>query len=162
SAAENTDTSLRNYEKILLKFKTRHVKGLNKIRTNLLNVQDTFKDDPVLNSKVPKATNVYIQNSAKLTKLNLHMENPDAPMLIEFEIDGKMIKIPHDQLQDHLDKNEQMNKAMKEAKLRKLVIIKVAAEVVNEVEVQIKGSKEFLKLQDAYLQDLTRAHNEKL
>ncbi|GKE31261.1 hypothetical protein Tco_1450583, partial [Tanacetum coccineum] len=46
---ENTDASLRNYEKILDKFKTDHVIELNKILNNLQEVQNVVKEDPALN-----------------------------------------------------------------------------------------------------------------
>ncbi|GKG01251.1 hypothetical protein Tco_0305956, partial [Tanacetum coccineum] len=51
---------------------------------------------------------------------------------------------------------------MKEAKLSEPKIKKVVAEIVNEAKVQIKGTKYFLKHQDAHFQVLARAHNEKL
>ncbi|GJX17138.1 hypothetical protein Tco_0217970 [Tanacetum coccineum] len=65
--------------------------------------------------------------------------DPDTPVLIEYMFKGKIIWIPHDQLQAYFDKK-----------------------VVNDAEVQIAGSKEFLKHQDAHLQVLFKAHSEKL
>ncbi|GJT21910.1 hypothetical protein Tco_0891847 [Tanacetum coccineum] len=43
-----------------------------------------------------------------------------------------------------------------------LVIKKFAAEIVSEAEVQIKGTKDFIKHQDAHFKLLTRDHSEKL
>ncbi|GJZ14545.1 hypothetical protein Tco_0550222 [Tanacetum coccineum] len=70
--------------------------------------------------------------------------DPDGPVLIDREVDGKIILIPNDQLQIYLDKKEQTERAM------------------NEAEVQIKGTKDFSKHQDAHLKVLTRARSEKL
>ncbi|GKA02744.1 hypothetical protein Tco_0675525 [Tanacetum coccineum] len=55
-----------------------------------------------------------------------------------------------------------MEHAFKEAELSKPGIMKVVFEVVSEAEVQISGSKEFLKHQDVHLQVLSRAYNKKL
>nr|GEU94331.1 protein kinase superfamily protein [Tanacetum cinerariifolium] len=57
----------------------------------------------------------------------------DAQVLIDFEIDGIMIKISHDQLQAHLDKKEQMEHTMNEAELSKPKIMKVTAEIPAEL-----------------------------
>ncbi|GKB87647.1 hypothetical protein Tco_0959919 [Tanacetum coccineum] len=78
------------------------------------------------------------------------------------EIDGKIVQIPNNQLSAGLDKKKQMEQAQKEAELSKPEIMKVAVEVVNEVEVLIKGNKDFLKHQYAHLKVLTIAHSEKL
>ncbi|GJZ94766.1 hypothetical protein Tco_0666969 [Tanacetum coccineum] len=59
-------------------------------------------------------------------------------------------------------RGKQIEQAMKEAKLSEPKIKKVVAEIVNEAKVQIKGTKYFLKHQDAHFQVLARAHNEKL
>ncbi|GJT15960.1 hypothetical protein Tco_0874666 [Tanacetum coccineum] len=48
-----------------------------------------------------------------------------------------MVLITHDELYAHLDKKEKMEQAAKEAELSKLDIMKVAAKLVNEAEVQI-------------------------
>ncbi|GJV13838.1 hypothetical protein Tco_1355379 [Tanacetum coccineum] len=61
----------------------------------------------------------------------------DAPVLIEYMIDGKKVLITHDELKAHLDKKEKMKQAAKEAELSKLDIMKVATKLVNEAEVQI-------------------------
>ncbi|GKA21587.1 hypothetical protein Tco_0701576 [Tanacetum coccineum] len=64
-------------------------------------------------------------------------KDPDAPVLIEYMIYGKKVLITHDELYAHLDKKEKMEQATKEAELSKLDIMKVAAKLVNEAEVQI-------------------------
>ncbi|GJS02372.1 hypothetical protein Tco_0318880 [Tanacetum coccineum] len=57
-AHKNTDAYLRNYEKILLAFKSQHVEGLNKILTNLNIVQEDVKEDYALSTK----NTLYAQN----------------------------------------------------------------------------------------------------
>ncbi|GJU31206.1 hypothetical protein Tco_1174795 [Tanacetum coccineum] len=89
-------------------------------------------------------------------------QDPDALILIDYEIDGIMHKITHEELHDILDKKEQMEQAVKEIELSKPEIKKVVVEVVNEAEVQIKGNKDLLKHQNAHLKVLTRAHHEKM
>ncbi|GKE23083.1 hypothetical protein Tco_1434595 [Tanacetum coccineum] len=39
-----------------------------------LNTKDAVKDDPTINANVMEDTNAYVQNSTKLTELNLHMK----------------------------------------------------------------------------------------
>ncbi|GJU26671.1 hypothetical protein Tco_1165292 [Tanacetum coccineum] len=77
----------------------------------------------------------------------------------EKEVDGKIIQILNDQLQEYLDKKEMMDRAMKEAQLTKPVIKKVAAEIISETEVHIKGTKDFIKHQNAHFKVLTRGHS---
>ncbi|GJV31939.1 hypothetical protein Tco_1392339 [Tanacetum coccineum] len=55
-----------------------------------------------------------------------------------------------------------MDKAMKESQLSEPLIKKVAAEIVNGVEVKIKGTKDFIKHQDEHFKVLTKAHTKKL
>ncbi|GKB57105.1 hypothetical protein Tco_0913291 [Tanacetum coccineum] len=51
-ANENTNTTLRNYEKLLAQFKTQNSEGINKVLIHLKEVQDAVKEDPALNKKV--------------------------------------------------------------------------------------------------------------
>ncbi|GKE19687.1 hypothetical protein Tco_1427264, partial [Tanacetum coccineum] len=51
-------------------------------------------------------------------------KDPDDPVLIDYDIDGKMYKITYDELQDHLNKKGNFEKALKEGEFSKLVIIK--------------------------------------
>ncbi|GJS71052.1 hypothetical protein Tco_1096537 [Tanacetum coccineum] len=61
-AHKNTDTSLKNYKKILLAFKEEHLKGINTILTKLHTVQEDVKEVPTLNYKELEATDAYIKN----------------------------------------------------------------------------------------------------
>ncbi|GJU89662.1 retrovirus-related pol polyprotein from transposon TNT 1-94 [Tanacetum coccineum] len=80
-AVENTDASLRNYEKIITKFKSDHVIGRNRILTSLKEVQDAVKEDPALNKKVLEATKAYTKNSTSLTELLTLVKTIDFPDL---------------------------------------------------------------------------------
>ncbi|GJS26664.1 hypothetical protein Tco_0487284 [Tanacetum coccineum] len=78
-AASNTDANLRNFEQILNKDKAQHVEGINKILTNLKEVQDAVKKDHVLNKKVIEVVEAYIKNSLSLTKLPTLVKDFDYP-----------------------------------------------------------------------------------
>ncbi|GJR54289.1 hypothetical protein Tco_1404810 [Tanacetum coccineum] len=267
-ANENTDIALRNYKKILAQFKTKNAEGINRVSTNLQEVQNVVKEDPTLNKKVLEADEVDTKNSSNLTELltlvkdldvlsikstieslqaaiiaqndhlakwaestvsmawsvghritrikntqatiksdisslNLepspekkveekketpsHLEEEQENMVIEepnkakvagsldmtprvdkgkviaIKIDpssSKLVKTSRKVRQDH--DAPQMEQSVKEIELCKPKIMKVAAEVVNEAKVQLKGSKDFLKHHDSHLKVLTRAHHEKL
>nr|GEU87903.1 hypothetical protein [Tanacetum cinerariifolium] len=90
-------------------------KGLSEKST-----REAVKEDLVVNAKVLEATDANIKNSvdkgkgiarytddlpSKLVKASWKVRtNPDAPGIIDYEIDGKMVQITHDELQAHLDK----------------------------------------------------------
>ncbi|GJU75318.1 hypothetical protein Tco_1272388 [Tanacetum coccineum] len=69
--------------------------------------------------------------------------DPDAPVLIDCEIDGQMVKITSNQLGAVLDKQEKM----KMAEMSTSEITKVVTEVVIEASVKISGTKEFIQHQ---------------
>nr|GEU62320.1 putative ribonuclease H-like domain-containing protein [Tanacetum cinerariifolium] len=115
--------------------------------------------DPILDG-ITRETD---DSPPKLVKASRKVHsNPDAPVLIDCMIDGKMVHITHDELQAYLDKKEQMKHATRYAELSKPKIMKVDAKAVNEAGFQVLGSKEFLKHQETHLQVVSRAHNEKL
>ncbi|GJW08914.1 hypothetical protein Tco_1571337 [Tanacetum coccineum] len=78
-AASNTDANLRNFEQILNKDKAQHVEGINKILTNLKEVQDAVKEDPALNKKVIEVVEAYTKNSSSLTELLTLVKDFDFP-----------------------------------------------------------------------------------
>nr|GEU41245.1 hypothetical protein [Tanacetum cinerariifolium] len=59
----------KNYEKIITKFKSDHVIGLNRILINLKEVEDVVKEDHALTKKVFEAAKAYTKNSTNLTEL---------------------------------------------------------------------------------------------
>nr|GEW93473.1 hypothetical protein [Tanacetum cinerariifolium] len=66
-------------KKILTKFKSDHVTRLNKIFTNLKEVQDAIKEDSSLNKKVLKAAEAYEKKVTSVTKLLTLVKNFDFP-----------------------------------------------------------------------------------
>ncbi|GJU39850.1 hypothetical protein Tco_1192807 [Tanacetum coccineum] len=80
-------------------------------------------------------------------------QDPDAHVLLDYMIDGKMVQITGDELQYILDKKEQMERAAKNAELSKDELMKVAAEIVNEVGVKVSDNKHFLNIQDVNLKE---------
>ncbi|GJW35552.1 hypothetical protein Tco_0058472 [Tanacetum coccineum] len=59
-------------------------------------------------------------------------QNPNALILIDWEIDVKMVKIINDEFQAILDKKEQMKQVVKEVELSKPEVMKVATDMVIE------------------------------
>ncbi|GJX40770.1 hypothetical protein Tco_0255760 [Tanacetum coccineum] len=97
--------------------------------------------------------------------------DPNAPILIDYKIYEVMYELINEEIQAHLEKKEQMEKAAQEVKLIELSkpeLIKVVKEVVSEARVDpkvlriIKGGKEFLKQHDAEYKVLQKEHLEKL
>ncbi|GJX30123.1 hypothetical protein Tco_0238202 [Tanacetum coccineum] len=78
-------------------------------------------------------------------------QDPDAHVLINYMIVGKMVQITGDELQAIMDKKKQMKHAAKNVELSKPKIIKVVEEVANEAGVKFSGGKDFVKHQDAHL-----------
>ncbi|GKD42724.1 hypothetical protein Tco_1267369 [Tanacetum coccineum] len=81
--------------------------------------------------------------------------DPDAPILVPYEIPRKMYQLIEEQIQGHLDKEEKLEKATREARLSKPELIKVLHEEATKAEVDPKalaskeGGQEFIKIQDA-------------
>ncbi|GKB44429.1 hypothetical protein Tco_0889371 [Tanacetum coccineum] len=105
--------------------------------------------------KANKGKSIAKESDPSLPKLvraikQVH-QDLDALVLFDYMHDGKMVQITGDKLQAIMDKKEQMEKTTKDIELSKPTIMKVAIEIVNEIEVQISCNKEFLKHQDTYL-----------
>ncbi|GJS26125.1 hypothetical protein Tco_0486745 [Tanacetum coccineum] len=80
--SSNTNANL--IKQILNKDKAQHVEGINKILTNLKEVNDVVKEDPALNKKVLKAAKAYTNNSLSLTDMCLityHFSVTDIPKM---------------------------------------------------------------------------------
>ncbi|GJT02317.1 hypothetical protein Tco_0823486 [Tanacetum coccineum] len=80
--------------------------------------------------------------------------DPDAVILIDYEINGVMYQLTNEEIQARMEKQERMEKAAQEPRLIELSkheLIKVVEEVASEAGVDLKdlcsskGSKEFLK-----------------
>nr|GEW99979.1 hypothetical protein [Tanacetum cinerariifolium] len=85
-AASNTDAHPRSFEKILTQDKAQYVKGINKILTNLKEVQDAIKEDTELNKKVA----IIAQN-------NLFAKWVESPASIAWSVGLRLTKIENAQ-----------------------------------------------------------------
>ncbi|GJR35554.1 zinc finger, CCHC-type containing protein [Tanacetum coccineum] len=85
------------------------------------------------------------QSLLKLKESRKVSQDPDALVLIEYMIEGKMVQITHDKLQVYLDKTEKMEQTMWEAELNKPGIIRcfgvpmedILEEVVTVTKVEL-------------------------
>ncbi|GKF10562.1 hypothetical protein Tco_0048488, partial [Tanacetum coccineum] len=64
--------------------------------------------------------------------------NPDAPMLVPYEIHGKMYQLAEEQIQAQLYKEEKLEKAAREVRLSKPELIKVVHEEATKLGVDLK------------------------
>ncbi|GJY09414.1 hypothetical protein Tco_0377599 [Tanacetum coccineum] len=163
---ENTQETIQ-FDMATLKTDTSNIKAMGEKSTPIIS-NSPFCPSPKKLAEESKETSSRPEGSKVIWSLRSPKkqrkvrQDLDAPILIDYEIEGKIYKITHEELPDHMDKKDKLEKVIKEADLSKHVIIKVAVEVVSEAEVEITGSKEFLKHQDGHLKILTRAYNEKL
>nr|GEU42962.1 hypothetical protein [Tanacetum cinerariifolium] len=97
--------------------------------------------------------------------------DPDALILIPYEINGKLYQLTKEQIQDHLDNKEKLKKARREAKLlemNKPELIKVVHEEASKVGVDpkilasAKGGQEFKRIQDAEIKVHNKEHSKKI
>ncbi|GKB09204.1 hypothetical protein Tco_0837516, partial [Tanacetum coccineum] len=95
------------------------------------------------------ATDEHLESPPKLVKASYAVHpNPDAPILVPYMINGKLLYLTEEQILAHMDKEDQIKKAEEEAK--RLAMIKTEA-----------GEK-FKKAQDAEMQVHKRQHTEKV
>ncbi|GJY97748.1 hypothetical protein Tco_0514658 [Tanacetum coccineum] len=118
-------------------------------------------NDPILEVPTPQQP-----ETTKEVFLDLN-----ALLLINYEINRLMYQLTNEEIQAYLEKQEQIEKVAKEARLielSKLALIKVGKEVASKAGVDpkalcsSKGGKELLKQQDAEYKVLQREHLEKL
>ncbi|GKB57439.1 hypothetical protein Tco_0913625 [Tanacetum coccineum] len=120
----------------------RKLKRKLKKRSLMKRIADDTKDSP---KKLVKASNI------------VHPD-PNEPVRVPFEINGKLYHLTNKEIQAHYELEERNQKAVEEAKLlemTKLELIKVVhkeatkAGVDPNIPASAKGSQEFLKIQDA-------------
>ncbi|GKE83543.1 hypothetical protein Tco_1557285, partial [Tanacetum coccineum] len=82
--------------------------------------------DPILEIPVPQregkviATDDQSDVQTKLVPASKEVRHdPDAPILVPYEINGKNFQLTKEQLQAHMDKEEQIKKAAEETKYLK-------------------------------------------
>ncbi|GJY70528.1 hypothetical protein Tco_0474231 [Tanacetum coccineum] len=125
--------------------------------------EEAVKKEP---TKEPKVENV--EKELKLVKASSKVRlDLDAPLRVPYEIHGKMYQLTEEEIQAHLDKEENIEQAAKEVMLSKPELIKVfheeAAKVVVDPKILAseKGGQEFRKIQDAKIKVLNKEHFEK-
>ncbi|GJX90389.1 hypothetical protein Tco_0343715 [Tanacetum coccineum] len=107
-----------------------------------------------------------VESSPKLVKASSKVHpDPDTPIRVPYMIHGKMYQLTKDEIQAHLDKEEKLEQATKEAMLNKPELIKVVQEEATKAGVDpkilasAKGGQEFKKIQDAEIKVLNREHS---
>ncbi|GJU07303.1 MAK10-like protein [Tanacetum coccineum] len=101
-----------------------------------------FRRMVIFDKEKPGSRKAYLLEDKEIPSVGVH-HDPDAPVLIDCEIDGQMVKITSNQLGAVLDKQEKM----KMAEMSTSEITKVVTEVVIEASVKISGTKEFIQHQ---------------
>ncbi|GJY55313.1 hypothetical protein Tco_0454428 [Tanacetum coccineum] len=96
---------------------------------------------------------------------------PNEPVRVPYEIHGKLYHLTNDGIQEHLDKEEKIKKAVKEAKLlaiSKLELITTVHEEATKAAIDpkilksAKGGQDFKKIQDTEMKVLNREHVKKI
>ncbi|GJW92754.1 hypothetical protein Tco_0172426 [Tanacetum coccineum] len=133
----------------------------------------THHQHTTLKPRKGKGKATYIDESPKkLVKASTKVRSdPDAIVLIPFEINGKLYQLTNTEIQAHMEMEERKEKASQQVKLlalSKLVLIKVVHEEATKAKVVPKAlsskkvGQEFLKIQDAEFKVLNREHSQKI
>ncbi|GJQ92898.1 hypothetical protein Tco_0004037 [Tanacetum coccineum] len=97
--------------------------------------------------------------------------DPDAPILVPYEINGKIYQLTEEQIQAYLDKEEILKKTTEKAKLfamTKYELIKVVHKEASKAGIDhktlesAKGGQEFKKIKYAEMKVLNREHSQKV
>ncbi|GKA23324.1 hypothetical protein Tco_0709286 [Tanacetum coccineum] len=98
-------------------------------------------------------------------------EDPDEPIRVPYMINGKMYHLTNDEINEHLEKEDKIKKATKEAnrlEMTKTEMIKLIQEEAEKIEIDpkkiisAKAGEKFKKAQDAEMQVLKREHSQKV
>nr|GEY49417.1 hypothetical protein [Tanacetum cinerariifolium] len=113
-----------------------------------------------------------IELPKKLVKaLTVVRPDHDEPVRVLYGIHGKFYHLTNDEIQEHLDKEEKIRKAVKEATLLEMCkpeLIKIVQEEATKARVEpkiiasAKGGQEFKKIQDVEMKVLSREHAQKI
>ncbi|GJX06371.1 hypothetical protein Tco_0194303 [Tanacetum coccineum] len=125
--------------------------------------------------KVDKGKRIATDDDESQVKLVLASrvvrENPDEPVRVPYIINGKINCLINDEITKHLEKEELIKKAAKQARLlaiSKPKVVKVVHEEAKKIEINpeiitsTKESEKFKKAQDAELKVLNKERYEKL
>ncbi|GJT36371.1 hypothetical protein Tco_0926790 [Tanacetum coccineum] len=151
-----------------------HTKG----DTEDIKTQDTDKDNvekeqvldepkPVPKPSIPQreGKGIATDDQPEQTKLvktsSIMCPNHDAPILVPYTINRKLFYLTEEQIQAHLDKEDQIKKAKEEAKrlaMTKTEVIKIVQEEAEKIRIDpkkvisAKAGEKFKKAQDAEMQ----------
>ncbi|GJZ44040.1 hypothetical protein Tco_0591295 [Tanacetum coccineum] len=128
--------------------------------------------EPIIPQREGKgiATDEQVEDQRKLVKAS-SIIRPDPDALIPYTINGEVYYLTAEQLQAHMDKEEQIKKAEEEARLfaiSKPEVIKVVREEAKKLGIHpkeaitTKAGEKFKKAQDAEHEVLKRQHTEKV
>nr|GEU39361.1 hypothetical protein [Tanacetum cinerariifolium] len=178
-AAESYIQNSTKLTKLFTPVKTFDLSGLKSLVESLKDIVDAKNDHlatcPPVSSRVDRGKGVATDDVESLKKLvkassNVH-PNPNEPVRVPYEIHGKLYHLTDDEIQEHLDTEEKMKKAAKEANLlamSKPELIKVVHEEASKARIDPKilesekGGQQFKKIQDVEIRVLNREHAEKI
>ncbi|GKB49923.1 hypothetical protein Tco_0900676 [Tanacetum coccineum] len=128
------------------------------------NATYTATKDPPSHTKGENDANIKTADQRKLVNASsIGRPNPDAPVFVPYKINGKLHYLTDKQIQEYLDKEEQIKKAEEEARLiaiSKPGVIKVVREEAKKLGIHTttKAGETFKKAQDAEHAVLKRQH----
>ncbi|GJZ92546.1 hypothetical protein Tco_0664611 [Tanacetum coccineum] len=126
------------------------------------------KDEMVTKEIVHETENVEKESVKELEVETVEKELVQKPHVTEPIPIIIMYQLIEEEIQAHLDKEEKLEKAVREARLRKPELINVVHEEATKAGVDpkalssVKGGQEFIKIQDAKFKVLNREHSEKI
>ncbi|GJU38115.1 hypothetical protein Tco_1186469 [Tanacetum coccineum] len=136
------------------------------------NATHTATEDPPSHTEGENDANIETTDQRKLVNASsIGRPDLDAPVLVPYKINGKLHYLTDKQIQEYLDKEEQIMKAEEEARLiaiSKPEVIKVVREEAKKLgihpkeETTTKAGETFKKTQDAEHAVLKKQHTEKV
>ncbi|GJS97837.1 hypothetical protein Tco_0804805 [Tanacetum coccineum] len=118
------------------------------------------------------ATDEQVEDQRKLVSASSIVHpDPDEPVRVEFMINGRMVYLTEQEIQNYWDKEEQIKKVEEEARLlatSKPEVIKVVRKKSKKLEIHpkeaisTKAGEKFKKAQDVEHEVLKRQHTEKV
>ncbi|GJT89216.1 retrovirus-related pol polyprotein from transposon TNT 1-94 [Tanacetum coccineum] len=134
------------------------------------------KDPKMATPRIDKGKGIATESDKdpskkRMTASSIVHPDPDEQVKVEFMINGKMVYLTEQEIQDYWDKEEQIKKAKEQARLLAIFkpkVIKVVQEEAEKIRhdqkkiTSSKARKKFKKAQDAEHQVLKRYHSKKV
>ncbi|GJW33332.1 retrovirus-related pol polyprotein from transposon TNT 1-94 [Tanacetum coccineum] len=179
---ETQDTDKDKVEKEQVSKEPKHVAPISTVKpteTPTPEVQPitTIKSTSQSESSVPQRERkgIATDDQPEQTKLvkasSIVRPDLDAPILVPYMINEKLFYLTEEQIQAHLDKEDQIKKAEEEAKrlaMTKTKVIKIVQEEAKKIGIDpkkvisAKAGEKFKKAQDAEMQVYKRQHTKKV